>query len=324
MADNFIWSYLVHLGFNMWADPAEKDGIPAFPTRLTRDNHCACDYLRFDRAVWNDVVTRLHDNGCNMIIFDLGEGVQYESHPELAVKGSWSKQELADELSRLRSMGFEVIPKLNFATSHDEWLGIYSRMVSTPEYYKVCGELIDEVNELFEHPRFFHLGMDEECRSVQEDLNLCIIRQGELYWHDFFYFVKKAEAGGARPWVWADYIWHTKQSEESFLKHMTKDILCSNWCYSRLEETSGYQYDARCAYELLDKHGFDQVPTASNCACPENMDLTAAHSLKVIAPERLKGFMMTTWRPTLPEKKEILLEAADLLGQAKTKYQSAL
>lgn len=324
MSEKFTWSFLMHLGFNMWADPAEKDGIPAFPERIAKDNNCACDYLRCDRTVWNETVDKLQQNGCNMIVIDLGEGVQYESHPEISAKGAWSKTELSGEIARLRSMGFEVIPKLNFATSHDEWLGIYSRMVSTPEYYRVCGDLIDEVSELFGNPRLFHLGMDEECLSVQSELNLCVIRHGELFWHDLFYFAKKAEANGARPWIWADYIWLSKRTRESFISHMTKDILCSNWYYYRFDDTEGYKYDSFSAYEDLEKHGFDQIPTASNCYCPENLDLTVEHSKKVIAPERLKGFMMTTWRPTLPDKREILFEAADLLGSAKAKYKDSL
>lgn len=58
------------------------------------------------------------------------------------------------EVERLRAMGFEVIPKLNFSTSHDVWLGDYSRMISTPTYYRVCRDLIEEVAEVFK-PKYF-------------------------------------------------------------------------------------------------------------------------------------------------------------------------
>lgn len=320
MAEKFIWSYLGHLGFNMWADPVEKDGIKCFPTR--KGFQCASDHLRFDKDTWFKITDDLKDAGCNQIVLDLGEGVQYESHPEIAVKGSWSKMKLSDELSRLRGMGFEVIPKLNFSTGHDEWLGIYSRMVSTPTYYKVCEDLIDEVCELFDKPRLFHLGMDEECFSIQETMNLCIIRHGDLYWHDFFKYVKSCEKNGARPWIWADYVWHNSRSRESFHKHMTKDILCSNWYYHRFEETNGWLYDSYSAYKDLEDHGFEQLPAASNCYCPENMDLTVEHCVKTVAPERLKGFMMTTWMPTMPEKLEKHNEAIALLKAAKEKYEN--
>ena len=65
---------------------------------------------------------------------------------------------LKEELKKLRDAGLEPIPKLNFSTAHDTWLGPYSRCVSTPTYYKACEDLIEEVVELFDKPRFFHLG----------------------------------------------------------------------------------------------------------------------------------------------------------------------
>ena len=32
----------------------------------------------------------------NMVVIDLGDGVKYESHPEIAVKGAWSTTELRE------------------------------------------------------------------------------------------------------------------------------------------------------------------------------------------------------------------------------------
>ena len=54
----------------------------------------------------------------NMVVIDLGEAIQYQSHPELAVKGSWPVEKFRKELARLRGMGLEPIPKLNFSTTH--------------------------------------------------------------------------------------------------------------------------------------------------------------------------------------------------------------
>lgn len=92
-------------------------------------------------------------------------------------------------------MGFEVIPKLNFSTTHDTWLGEYALMVSTSVYYRVCKELIDEVCELFQ-PRFLHLGMDEEVYENQKDYDYVVIRQNDLWWKDFYYLVDCVEQHG--------------------------------------------------------------------------------------------------------------------------------
>ena len=54
----------------------------------------------------------------NMVVIDLGEAIQYQSHPELAVKGTRPVEKFRKELARLRAMGLEPIPKLNFSTTH--------------------------------------------------------------------------------------------------------------------------------------------------------------------------------------------------------------
>jgi len=97
----------------------------------------------------------------NALVLDLGDGVRWDSHPEIAVENAWTPAKLREELDRARELGIEPLPKLNFSTAHDAWLGPYSRMVSTPQYYEVCRDLIDEASELFGRPRLFHLGMDE-------------------------------------------------------------------------------------------------------------------------------------------------------------------
>ena len=138
----FIWSYLVHFGVNSWKDIPLETQDPSMPEKwLTR---CCADHVRFDEPSWQRLSAALAKAGCNQIIIDLAEIVVYPSHPELAVKGSWSVERLRKELDRLRGMGFEVIPKMNFSACHDTWLKDYHRMVSTKKYYQVCEDLIKD------------------------------------------------------------------------------------------------------------------------------------------------------------------------------------
>ena len=204
----FIWSYLVHFGVNSWKDIPLETQDPNMPEKwLTR---CCADHVRFDEPSWQRLSAALAKAGCNQIIIDLAEIVVYPSHPELAVKGSWSVERLRNELDRLRGMGFEVIPKMNFSACHDTWLKDYHRMVSTKKYYQVCEDLIKDAAEIFDHPRFFHLGYDEETASHQAKHLFAVCRQGELWWHDFLWFAKVTEKTGSRPWIWSDYVWHHK------------------------------------------------------------------------------------------------------------------
>ena len=116
MSKPLKWIYLAHLGYNMWLEP-EVDRFGIHGQQGWSEHIAASGHLRFEEDYWQELTVQLKDAGCNTILLDLGEGLCYESHPELAVEGSWSKEKLSRELSRLRSQGFEVLPKLNFSAA---------------------------------------------------------------------------------------------------------------------------------------------------------------------------------------------------------------
>jgi hypothetical protein len=288
----------------MWGDTA-----PQFAEELTCDDD-----------LWEELTQQMADNGLDLLMIDLGDGVLYNSHPEIAVTNAWTRSRLREELARLREMGIEPIPKLNFSTGHDAWLREYSRMVSTPKYYEVCADLIEEACELFDNPRFFHLGMDEETAGNQVKLQYAVMRQHDLWWNDLRFLADKVEQCGPRPWVWSDYAWH---NPEPFYERMPKSIIQSNWYYGDnfsapeagrphlLEggETGGG--DQSLAYLDLDDHGYDQVPTASNYTSPTNFANTVEFCMRRIEKERLLGFLQTPWRRTIAEFRDIHVTAID-------------
>ena len=293
--DRLMWCVLVHLGRNFGGDN------PFFAQ------------MDFDETMWHEATERMKSGGVNTLILDLSEGVVYPSHPELAIKGSWSADKLKGELARLKRMGIEVVPKLNFSTCHDAWLGEYARMVSTKEYYRACSEILGDVFSLFGNPRLFHLGYDEETLDMQKSYRHACARQGELWWHDFLFFVNEVETRGARPWIWSDYFW---DHEDEFLKRMPRSVLQSNWYYGRRWEGEPPErpYEAKrlAAFEKLDKAGFDQVPTGTNWEPPyfkkgetndANFACLVKHCRKHVDPKRLKGFISASWSSILNESR---------------------
>ncbi len=297
MAD-FIWANLLHLSYNMWEDRV----APECPERGF------APYLRCDRGLWTDLTVHMAEVGMNMLVLDLGDGVQWQSHPELAVEGAWTCQELREELVRLRDLGLEPIPKLNFATTHDAWLGPYSRCVSTPLYYEACRDLIAEVVALFDGPRLFHLGMDEEGYDCQRYYEYVVIRQLDLWWHDLEVLVGEVTRNGSRAWIWSDDIWH---HHDEFLARMPQSVLQSNWYYAtRFDDEV---VPAR-SYVDLETAGYDQIPTGSNWSNDDNFHLTVEYCRRQVAPERLLGFMTAPWRPTLEKHRQHHLNAIDQVG----------
>ncbi|MFH1477039.1 MAG: Tat pathway signal protein [Verrucomicrobiota bacterium] len=325
---SLIWGNLVHLSMNMWFDCGLKN-LPL--KRRIRDFHYQ-PYLRFDFKLWHDLIPAMKNTGLNMVVLDLGDAVHYKSHPEIAVKNALPPKRLREELQRLRDHGLEPIPKLNFATTHDTWLGSYSRMISTKTYYQVCRDLIKEVTDLFDGPRFFHLGMDEETAVNQIYQQFAAIRQFDLWWHDLFFLFNEVRRNGARPWIWSDYEWYHTQD---FYKHMPKYVLQSNWWYytklnpkTTLVRCNPQDHDMDKllklkpvqAYISLEKHGYDQVLTGSNVSRPDSMAETAAFAITHIKRKRMYGFLMTTWRAMLAENRKLHFEAIAQVGQAKKQF----
>ena len=167
-----FWGFMIQLGHNMWG---ERPLVGEKP-KSGREHMFAHDFNRTDPGVWNEVTEYYAKKGANLVLIDLGEGLAYPSHPELAVAGSWSPERMKEEIRRLRGLGLEPIPKLNFSACHDAWLKDYGRMLATPEYYKVCADLIRDVCEIFGKPRLFHLGWDEERMGAQRKSRYAVSR----------------------------------------------------------------------------------------------------------------------------------------------------
>jgi hypothetical protein len=304
-----MWGCLLHLSFNMW----EEYIAPEREARGYRP------FLRVSDRLWEEARKKMSSSGLNMVLIDLGDAVKYKSHPEIAVEHAWSTERLKEELNKFRKAGIEPLPKLNFSTGHDTWLGKYSRMVSTDEYYGVCKDLIEEVTDLFDKPRFFHLGMDEEDAEHQKFYQYIVVRQKDLWWKDFYFLMGEVEKRGPRPWIWSDVIWH---HPEEFLKKMPKSVLQSNWYYRKTFDD--LQLPQLKAYTDLEAHGYDQMPTGTSyyADIQENFMGNVQYCSRTIADERLKGFLQSVWVPTIDENRDLIFKGIELTSQGKAWYMN--
>jgi hypothetical protein len=318
--DEFIWAALLHMGYNMWSDVP----VPFWGPKANRQTDpeqlkwvCAADHLRFDEEVWRKVTAHMSERGMNMVVIDIGEALKLKSHPELAVKGSWDIDRFRKELARLRGMGLEPIPKLNFSTCHDTWLKDYHRMVSTPEYYKVCADVIRDALEVFKGTRFLHIGMDEEHRPTYQKYNrLLVMRQGELWWHDILWLVKEVEKHGVRAWMWHDFL--RKNKMEEFEKRMPKTVVQSPWTY-QVGDTTRYE-KSLWIFKALSKGGYDTVPCSSHCYGGDEGFLKIAEWCKDnMAPAHFIGYQMAQWMQTGEAYRRLLFKGSALLAEAKRK-----
>ena len=309
------WTYLIHLGINMWKGPLGDSGPLGFYT----------EELVTDHKVWRETIEFLAKQGVNTLIIDVAEALQYESHPELATRGAWSKEFLKKELDYIRSLGITPIPKLNFSTLHDSWLKEYSLMVSTPTYYQVVDDLIKEVGEVFDTPEYFHIGMDEEAYNpylpfwyidMQVKQGQTVVRPNKLFWEDLKYIASSVEKHGMNVWTWGCMIW---VFPEETLKNLSKDWLISNACYRQLRNPqilTDYNRAAIDGYYLFAKHGFKQVPT---CMHVPSMNLEDTMFILKDQPN-IEGYMMAPWVRTREIDLACHKAAGKLMGHAISKY----
>lgn len=316
-----VWGVLLHLSYNMWEDVSYPEWHDAASPQHHIRHRSMSDTIQCNDDLWAELTQHMADVGCTMVTIDLGDSVAYETRPEIAVEGAWSVHRLREELARLRELGLEPLPKLNFSTGHDAWLHEYERAVSTPIWYEVAADLIAEVSELFDSPRFFHLGMDEEVLFFQRFQHHVVLRQHELWWHDLEFLVDQVMRSGVRPWVWSDHAWH---AGAAFYQRMPRSVLQSNWYYGEVfsgEDTTDRprtlsgEAEHHLTYLDLETHGYDQIPTGSTWESDSNFAMTAGFSERHIAPDRLKGFLQTTWHPVLPEFRDRHLAAIDQVGR---------
>lgn len=322
-----IWSLYANLGVEMWRTTVEE--------------------LRFHDEAWERIVSEAHASGLNMIVLDVGEGIQWKSHPELAVKNAWGYYRVKKEIQRLRDIGIALIPKLNFSATHALWMGEYRKMMSTKIYYDVCRDLLEEIYDLFEKPEYIHIGMDEEgnvniLRSYEGLINF---RKGELLWHDLKFLCDTVTSLGAKPWIWADIC--CEQPEE-FSRRFDKDsVLLSPWYYFAFKKehykkisdcsqadqdfyANTYPYDQMNLTYIEEDPGYvkmreDMINSASlgyglvpcfSCwgKTPYNApDMVELY--KNIAPEHLRGFMVAPWAHTLNENVDEIIENIRVMAE---------
>lgn len=284
-----IFSYFLQISNHMWDD----EFTPRQPWSVT-DPWDPCN--RIDVEIFDKIVDFLSERKYNMLVIDVGDGVRLNSHPEIAAPDAWSIDFLRQKLDEIRKKGMEPIPKLNFSNCHNVWQKEWRYRTGLPEHLDFCRDVIREVSEIFDRPRFFHLGLDEETFEHQKGKGIAIIRNEPCFWRDAYALFECVEQCGARPWVFSDYYWHYP---EIFEKRMPKSVVQSNWYYGLFNTTASNPnlYRIR-TYDRFEELGYDQIPVPSTWDKPLNPLQTMAYCKKVISPEHLLGYNEIPWRTT--------------------------
>lgn len=325
-----IWSAYTALG----ADTCQRAGVP----------------VDFEDSAWKIFIDECVKTQINTVFLELVNKVHYGSHPELSRLDSWTRERVKGEVKNLKDKGITLIPALNFSACHHSWLGDYRRMMGLPEYYRVCRELIYEVYDLFDRPKYIHLGMDEEGDpQFFHRFDLVAYRQGELLWHDLQFLCDCVRDKGAIPWIWGDLCMeHPKEFKE---RVKPGSVVLSPWNYRGLkpehytpiasdpkyvEKYSKEPYksmnmtwveqDPLCVRYMNEsvpaaQDGYDIVPCASICfGCEYNQSDVVEYFSKNAPAEHLAGFMVAPWRRMTADNIEEIKKNLRLFKEARDKF----
>lgn len=308
MAKEKIWGLLLHLSTHFGWSWGKYDHLP------------------FNDEYWEEILKKAVDAGINTIVLDVGDGIKYASHPEISMKDAWSRKRVRQEVKRCRDMGIALIPKLNFSTAHDHWLGEYHRMTSTTIYYRLANDLIKEVYNLFDKPEYIHLGMDEEDVKHCGGRDLAVFRQKDLYFNDLNFLLDCVKDCGAKPWIWSCPLFNTT---EGYKKHVgIDDAVISPWYYHGIKRehwqpVSSWQdyidyyakrnmdiefveedpYNVMCREKMLPllKDGYKYIPTVTAFYNHQYNALDMMEYFRDKAPdEQILGYLTAPWVETWP------------------------
>lgn len=320
MAREKMWALMVYLSCNQW------DKV--YPE------------LRFDDSMWDWILEEAKRVGMNYILMDVGDGIQYKSHPEISTKNAWTHKRVRQEVARCKEMGITIIPKLNFSSHHCNWLKQYARMISSDVYYKVAADVIQEVYDVFGQPEFFHIGMDEEDINMAKSREYAICRHGELYWHDLRYLVDCVVDTGAKPVIWYDAAF--VEPEEYRKRFDINEVLLCPWYYWSLKPenfTKMEDFPYRGQFDHLNLGVIENLPRLKNfreqgiayaeagqeylpTSWPSRPNNTwnLMEFLMDAPDDKILGHIVAPWRNTIEEFRSFYEKAFDDFEKAKANF----
>jgi len=235
--------------------------------------------------------------------------VQWKTNPLQAVESAMSQEDLKKDIAYARKNHLEVIPSLstlghfNWAFKNNQNLDIcedtaipYAYCASNPKTYDYVFSIMNEAIELFDHPRYFHIGHDEVANSgtfpncaacKKKGMNQIIIddtnkinaflnKQGiqAIMWGDMLIAPEEAAAIANAP--------DAAQAKKR-RAGLAKNIIIADWHYP-IAPKEGYRSIA-----LFEKEGFETI------CCSFRDTRNIADLTREAKRDESLGHMLTIW-----------------------------
>jgi hypothetical protein len=261
---------------------------------------------RFHRKTAEALIRAAAESGFNMLVIDVKDAVRYKSLPKLRKRYTVPMRELKALTALAKSLGLEVVPKLNFSKSpvhrHSHWLWPEQ---SPPDSEKMWNEALKAIDEVVAvmRPHFLHVGMDEDdTRSPDE------------YRRALHFLHKQLKKRKLRMMIWADCGHRWRPAERwkvaPAIKTLPRDVILMPWNYELALDDWTRKFK---------RWGFDVIG-ASACIRPRNAG--KKHSLlkntqlwcDTIKRTDSLGLIVTQWTPCRQENAGRMLDGVRACG----------
>jgi len=74
------------------------------------------DKIDLREPFWDVLLKKSSEAGINAIMLEVGDGVKYESHPEISLADAWDREKVKKEIARCKELGIKIIPRVNFSS----------------------------------------------------------------------------------------------------------------------------------------------------------------------------------------------------------------
>lgn len=194
------------------------------------------DYLK-------DWLTELAGQGYNTIVWELEDGVEWETVPEARQPDALTKDAFRDVLQHARELGLENIPLLQtlghaeYVLQNEKYHYLRANPDDSTQYDPFHPEIIPllhawiaEYLDLFGDVRYFHIGADE-ARQLdfvqQSDRNTQGLSVSQIFMRHINSVSQPLIERDITPIIWADMVLH----HHGAIDELSRDVMLFDWMY---------------------------------------------------------------------------------------------
>lgn len=194
------------------------------------------DYLK----VW---LTELAGRGYNTIVWELEDGIEWETVPEARQPDALTKEEFRDVLAHARSLGLENIPLLQtlghaeYVLQNEKYHYLRANPDDSTQYDPFNPEIVPllhawiaEYLDLFGEVKYFHIGADEarQLNFVQQsDRNTLGLSVSQIFMRHINAVSEPLIEKNITPIIWADMVLH----HHGAIDELSRDVMLFDWMY---------------------------------------------------------------------------------------------